>query len=266
MTWLPAFPVLLLSLAPPVATQPGPAPPEAEPADVREARALFSSGQALFRRRKYAAAVVKFEEAYALRPHPAVLYNIARCREELGDVAAALRGYRGYIRQTQALDAELRRLVSQLERKLRERGVQQLTVYAEPAAPAQVVINGRPVGATPATTELPAGDHELLVTVDGYQPERRRFTHGLGQAEDLVVVLTPVSAGPAVVTSPVRPVPPKRITPPAEPKVQWRGFSSDGSTFEGSSGTGHVWHSDSALDMKAEQDAPGEEEGPPAGP
>jgi len=131
--WSSALPLLVLAVAPPGA--PGPHPREASaPAvetdapDVQRARALFASAEQLFVQRKYAAAVVKFEEAQALRPHPSVLFNIARCREQLGEVPAALRGYREYLRQTQAEDAELRRLVSQLERTLRMRGVQQLTV------------------------------------------------------------------------------------------------------------------------------------------
>jgi len=255
---------MVLCVAPPRPAAAGPAvAAEEASADVQKARALFEAAQQLFARRKYAAAVVKFEEAHALRPHPSVLFNIARCREELGEVPAALRGYREYLRLTKAEDAELRRLVARLERKLRERGVQQLTVYAEPEA-AQVAINGRTLGATPATTELPAGEYELLVTVNGFQPERRHVNHQLGHAEDVFVVLTPLQlAGgspTAAVPVPAPPPPQKRTPPPGEAQVKWRGLSSTGTAYEGESGTGHAWHSDSAGDMQAEQAPPPEGE------
>lgn len=253
--WLSLLPALVLSVAPPTSglkQKPVTTGTESDGPEVRTARAAFQAAQALFARRKYAAAVVKFEEAYAARPHPSVLFNIARCREELGEVPAALRGYREYLRQTRESDAELRRLVAQLERKLRERGVQQLTVYADPAA-AQVAIDGRELGLAPATTELPEGEYEVLVTVNGFQPERRRIRHQLGEAEDVFVVLSPLAPTGGGSPAPAPPPPQKRAPPPGESQVKWRGFSSTGAAYEGESGTGNAWHSDSTRDMQAEQ-------------
>ena len=242
--WLLLLPALLAAV------------PE-DDADVLKAQVLFHSAEALFAQRRYAEAVVKFEEAQARKPHPSVLFNIARCREALGEDSAALRGFREYLRQTKDSDAELKRLVSQLERKLRKRGVQQLTVYAEPAAaPAEVTLNGRRLGTAPVTTELPAGNYELMVSLPGFQPERRRISHGLERAADWTVVLTPLAITPPPPPAPPPPLPPKRIPPPGEPEVPWRGFTSSGVQLEGSSGAGHTWHSDSARDMEAEQDVP----------
>jgi hypothetical protein len=199
------------------------------------------------------------------------LFNIARCREELGEVPAALRGYREYIRQTRESDAELRKLVAQLERKLRERGVQQLTVYSEPE-PAHVAIDGRALGLAPATTELPEGEYDVLVTVNGFQPGHRRIRHQLEEAEDVFVVLSPLAPrggmAPAPVPVAAQPLPPKRVPAPGEPEVKWRGYSSTGAAYEGASGTGHTWHSDSSRDMQAEQapSPPGEDDPLPAQP
>ena len=133
-----------------------------------------------------------------------------------------------------------------------------------------MAIDGRALGLAPATTELPEGEYEVVVSGDGFQPERRRIRHQLGAAEDVFVVLTPLQlaggAAPAAVPVGVPPPPQKRNAPPGEPQVKWRGFSSTGAQYEGQSGTGNAWHSDSAGTMQAEQ-APspdGEEALPPA--
>jgi tetratricopeptide (TPR) repeat protein len=66
-----------------------------EPAD-RAARveALYAEGSALYRERKYRAAIERFRQAFALYPDPNLLYNIARSHEALGELQAAITGYR----------------------------------------------------------------------------------------------------------------------------------------------------------------------------
>ena len=51
--------------------------------DVAEARAHFDQGSKLYRAGKYRDAIAEFQAAYRLKPHGAIHYNVAQCREKL---------------------------------------------------------------------------------------------------------------------------------------------------------------------------------------
>src|SRR3990172_5013099 len=57
------------------------------------AREAFERGTALYGAGRYREAIVQFQTAQELRPHPSVLFNIARCHENLGEFAEALAHY-----------------------------------------------------------------------------------------------------------------------------------------------------------------------------
>jgi hypothetical protein len=81
----------------PTRVEPEPSPPPSADVDAtarEQAKLLFQDGLELFEAGDIAAAVAKFEQAYALVPLPAMLFNIARGREQLGDVAGACTSYR----------------------------------------------------------------------------------------------------------------------------------------------------------------------------
>jgi len=100
-----------------------------------KAKTLFTNGQKLYKAGKYADAIAKFEEAFKVKSHPVIYFNIGKCWEQLGDSAKALRNFRDYLRLSP--DASDRQQVTDsianLERRLREKGVQQLLIFAEPA-------------------------------------------------------------------------------------------------------------------------------------
>lgn len=73
-------------------------PPPAETEELAKAKALAQAAQRLYKLARYAEAIVKFEEAYAIRPHPQITFNIGRCYEQLGEIAKAMRSYRDYLR------------------------------------------------------------------------------------------------------------------------------------------------------------------------
>lgn len=78
-----AFAVIGLALVAGAAT--------ASPRD--DAKLHFELGQTQFGAGRYAEALREFQIAYDLAPFPDLLYNIGRCHEHLGDVAAAIRSY-----------------------------------------------------------------------------------------------------------------------------------------------------------------------------
>jgi TolA-binding protein len=58
-------------------------------AELENAKQLFKEGMNAYESGDYAEAVAYFEQAYVLSPMPELLFNIAHCHEQLGDVAAA---------------------------------------------------------------------------------------------------------------------------------------------------------------------------------
>ena len=212
---IPALLIALLLAAP----KPAPAATPDESGDVKKAKDLFQSGQKLYKQARYAEAISKFEEAYLVRPHPVIYFNIGKCWEQLGETAKALRAYRDYLRL--APDAKDKETVSDaianLERRLREKGMQQLMVFADPPN-ARIAVDGKELGSSPASVELIAGNHTLLVTADGFEKVERSFVMQTTRATEMTISLRPVGA-PAKepVASDAPKVEPKTTTEPGNP-------------------------------------------------
>jgi len=179
--------------------------PAALAADDPAARSkeLFQEAQKLYKQGKYADAIVKLDEANALKPHPVINYNIARCHEQLGDVPKALRAYRDYLRLSP--DAKDKQAVSDsianLERKLKERGLQQVMIFAEPAT-AAITVDGKELGTSPASIELTAGEHKVTVKAEGHETVDRPFAVALGRTDELTITLKPAGAAAPAAESP----------------------------------------------------------------
>lgn len=226
--------LVALLLSAPAAKTPKAAPKPAaavEDDTTKKARELFSWGQKLYKQARYAEAISKFEEAYAVRPHPVIYFNIGKCYEQMGDTAKALRNYRDYLRLSpDAGDKEtVSDAIANLERRLREKGVQQLMVFAEPAE-ARISVDGKELGSSPATVELVAGNHQLTVTADGFQKVERSFVVQLSRAMEMTIALRPVGEAPLASDVPKRddkptldpgtppPAPPLVVEPATQPK------------------------------------------------
>lgn len=210
VTWLLAAPP---AKAPP-AKAPAPAAKAPEDADTKKARELFQWAQKLYKQARYAEAIGKFEEAYAIRPHPVIYFNIGKCHEQLGDTPKALRSYRDYLRLApEANDREtVTDAIANLERRLKERGVQQLMVFSEPPN-ARIEVDGKVLGSSPATVELQAGNHKMTVSADGFETVDRAFVMSATRSMEMTINLRPVNApkdpGPPPPTPPLVDVPKK---------------------------------------------------------
>jgi PEGA domain len=170
--------------------------------ETARAKEAFSSGQRLYKGGKFAEAMGRFEEAYRLKPHPSILFNIGKCWEQLGEVARALRSFKDYLHaEPDAKDKQqVSDAIANLERKLREKGLQQVLIYAEPPN-ARIEVNGKDLGVSPASVELPTGTHNLAVKADGYEALERTFTMQLAKGSELSIVLVPKSAPPVAAAS-----------------------------------------------------------------
>jgi hypothetical protein len=195
-------------------------PPTVDPEAARQAKVAFTRAQQLYKEARYADAIAKFEEAFALRPHPVIYFNIGRCWEQLGETAKALRAYRDYLRlMPDATDKDtVNDAIANLERRLKERGLGQLMVFTDPAT-AQIEVDGKALGNSPASVELTVGNHRLSVKADGYEPSERSFVMQTQRSTEITVSLRKKGEEPppAVVVIEPKPAPPAAAAAPATP-------------------------------------------------
>lgn len=64
-----------------------------------DAKAAYDRGTVHFKARDFGAALADFEKAYKLDPSPVLLYNIARCHEEMGEVDKAKANFTAYLKR-----------------------------------------------------------------------------------------------------------------------------------------------------------------------
>ena len=117
-------------------------------ADTRaEAKRHFRAGMALISHGDHAGGIAELERAYQLRPHPAVMYNIASAAEAGGDVDRALEAFEVYLESNPPDAAAVRLHVKTLQRQAAAQPAPQ------PAAPQPQA----PQPAAPLTTSPPQG-------------------------------------------------------------------------------------------------------------
>ena len=201
---------LLVLALPAVLAWSGPAIAD-EAAEAARLTELNESGTKLYRERSYHRAIEKFIEAYAIDRDPNLLYNIARCYEELGDGRAAIEKYTAYLNAPGA-DAAGRLRAEQSLRALVALQKHASTEANEPAASGEdtkrsaVAAPGRPAAGTGyriwAWSALGAGalvaglgggsfylgvqDHQRVTSSPGYGNPQAVAPMTLSQARALV--------------------------------------------------------------------------------
>ena len=173
--------------------------------DVADAKAYYKEGTQLYKAGNYRGAITAFENAYRKKPHGAIHYNIAQCREKLGEWPAAIRSYTDYLRELP--DAKDRPAVLAtirgLEQKLAATGVQVLLVYSDPLG-AELRIDDKPRGTTPVHVVLPPGQYSVSLHREGYAIAMRDVT--LGATASVVVDVQMRAAAATPVPLPPPPV------------------------------------------------------------
>jgi hypothetical protein len=194
MIVVPALCIALVVSAPAKPKTPPPAPVAD---DTQKAKEAFQTAQRLYKEARYAEAIVKFEEAYAIKPSPVLFFNIGRCHEQLADVPKAMRAYREYLRMApDAKDKDtVNDAIANLERRLKEKGLQQLLVFADPPT-ALIEVDGKVLGNSPASVELTAGNHKLTVKAEGYETTERAFVMQVQRATEMTINLRPAATPP----------------------------------------------------------------------
>jgi hypothetical protein len=165
--------------------------------------------------------MAEFEAAYRLKPHGAIQFNVAQCRERLEDWPGALRSYEDYLREVpEATDrADVRASVKRIEERLARAGVQVLVVYTEPPG-ARLALDGQERGTTPLHVALAPGSYAVALTLDGHEPVTERVALSAAASRVLRVALRAAPRPPAVAASArPRPAPDLAPRPPAPAPV-----------------------------------------------
>jgi hypothetical protein len=185
----------------------------ATPATGSNVAQLNEEGAALYAARDYRRAIEKFIQAYAVDTDPNLLFNIARCYEELGEFDAAIEKYETFL-NTPGADTRGRQRARESLDALRAARTQAGTAPAasaearapEPAAPAAppapasdereaassalpwLTLGGAALFAAVGTTFyiLGAGDHAQVTDARGYGDTNVVAAMTRREADDLV--------------------------------------------------------------------------------
>ena len=182
--------------------------PSADAHAKEKAQALLKEGSALYKQADFAAALEKFQAAYALYASPKLQFNIAQADRELGRTVEAVEAFEIFL--VQAPDAapeivtEARQSVAELKPKLAQ-------LRIEAAAGAQVDVDTRAVGVTPLARivwVLP-GRHRVAIKHPNYVSAAVDVTVVTGEIRTIAPKL--LRAGEVAPAPTPAPTPPETI-------------------------------------------------------
>ena len=96
----------------------------------------YRSGTEAYEKQDFELAIKHFQLAYATKPEPLLLYNIAQCHRKLNHDAEAITYYQSYLNSAEATDRELRAKAGRYLIELRDRhhtAAQSKLIYVETA-------------------------------------------------------------------------------------------------------------------------------------
>jgi hypothetical protein len=197
-----AFPARALSLACVALALSAAAPARADTADsVRvEAREHFDRGLRLFNQQDNEGALVEFQRAYELVPHPMVLFNLGLVLSAAGRSLKAVEAFDKLLANPGTLDAA--RLARAKDERARQAAlIGEVTVTATVEG-ASVELDGFDVGKTPlpAPLRMASGAHVIAMMAPGYAPMRKQIAVAGSAKDALAFELQPSDTQPAHLT------------------------------------------------------------------
>ncbi len=160
--------------------------------DEKAAKELFARGASEYKAFHYAEALALFRQSFARVRRPNVLFNIARCEEQLGELEQA---YADYARFAEIAEADNPRL-AEARGKLDELRVKIPVVVKVTSLPpgADISVDGgsRILGRAPVLLRLPAGKHVLRFSLEHHSTADRALELPVGVSAELHVTLEPL--------------------------------------------------------------------------
>jgi hypothetical protein len=168
--------------------------------DVARARTLDQQGVRAYREERYNDAIRFFEEARRLGGPPSEIWNVAKCHVRLDEPEEAAKSIEEYL-ALRGLSPADRVEADQQLRELQHRH-STLTVTSSPPGASVYLEGHRWAGVTPATIDVPPGEHKVTVEQAGYEPSERSITAKYGRAVIVDAPLERSSSAPSVVPPP----------------------------------------------------------------
>jgi hypothetical protein len=182
---------------------------DAEGEDTKEqAKEAYIEASGLFKEGKFEEAVPLFEKADELFPGAAPKHKIAVCYDKLGKTQEAIDAYQTFIdsdpgeKYADRVESSKQR-IAELQAQLPAKVM--IVVGPEGVGATQITVDGTPAGGSELS--LPAGEHTVVISAEGYQPVTEVVTVQGGEDKKLEVTLAPMAAPP----------PPEPATPPPPP-------------------------------------------------
>ncbi len=173
------------------------AKPKKDNTAMKAADQHFKNGIRLADEESYEKALAEFEEAYALAPHPLVLFNIAGAHRALKHYREALDTYGRFLLEGDGVvNAELlARGKSDMEALLSLLG---RVLFDSRPSGATILVDGEELGLTPIMERLllAPGAHEVEARLEGHETQTRTLRISAG--DELKVTLELVSLHPEV--------------------------------------------------------------------
>ncbi len=157
-----------------------------------EADLHFKNGAAAYQRGDYSLALERFLVSNRLVPNRNVIYNIARCFEQLGKFAEAFRYY-DLARQDETDPQTIASIETELQRIGKKVSI--LRISSDPPG-ATIYIERRdlgPRGVTPRRLALMQGRYRVIAELPGYHPVTVDTSDlAIGESQDLNLLLEPI--------------------------------------------------------------------------
>jgi hypothetical protein len=148
--------------------------------DLERARILDQQGVRAYREERYNDAIRFFAEALKLGGPASEIWNIAKCHVHMDEPEEGAKYIEQYLDQKGLSASDRAEAEQQLHEILHRHST--LTVSSSPAGATVYLEGHRWAGVTPATIDVPPGDHKLTIEEAGYEPVERSITAKFGRA------------------------------------------------------------------------------------
>lgn len=143
-----------------------------------------------FDRGEFGDALELYQEAYDLYPDAVLLYRIGLSAENTGDKRRAVAAYSAFVDAAKSDDATAQTVKGRIAEL--QASIPPLVKITSNPAGADVFVNdldGRSLGQTPGSFEIPTGDVEVLIRLNGYRLEKRKLSLNNGEEDAIDVEL-----------------------------------------------------------------------------
>ncbi|MFH2009350.1 MAG: PEGA domain-containing protein [bacterium] len=165
-----------------------------------KAKAHFQKGEEYYQQYMFKQALQEYKKGMRYKQDPAFLYNIAQCYRQLKDYKKAAFYYRLYLVDAPTApnkEAVLAAII-EMKKKIAEqqaaeaawKGKRSTVSISSTPSGAEVLLDNKLAGRTPAALKVTVGTHQIIVRRTGYQEKRRTIAVSAGRdlAVDLALI------------------------------------------------------------------------------